>query len=104
MHDLPDSSHVSIGNGNSGDAFVPVPDKSVACTALADVTAILSPKRKSGIGHNPFEGDELLRKRLQMVKMLLWNYTNEVQPLAWMAASLQTANSFQMGTHTAKRI
>jgi hypothetical protein len=39
-----------------------------------------------------------------MVKMLLWNYTNEVQPLAWMAASLQTANSFQMGTHTAKRI
>jgi hypothetical protein len=40
MHDLPVSSHVSVGDGNSRDAFVPMPDKLVACTALADVTAI----------------------------------------------------------------
>lgn len=85
-------------------AFLPPPDRSATHLALTDVMSILSPKRKSGLGHNPFKEDELLRKRLQMVKMMLWTYTDKSQPLNWIAASLKTANSFQTSMHIAKQI
>jgi hypothetical protein len=78
--------------------FVAAPGVAEAKSALADITAILSPKRKSGIGHNPFEGDATLKRRLEMLKMFLWDY---VSMSKWFLASLKTAHAFQKGPHLA---
>ena len=96
------TSHVDVHNPDCGGKS-PL-SRLTAKAALADVTAILNPKRKSGLSHNPFEGDELLRKRLGMVKMFLWTYTDKSKPMPWMASSLKAAHAFQMSTHMAKQL
>lgn len=62
-----------------------------ACnSALSDLDDILSPRRLSGFGHNLFQGDDLLWKRLEMMKMFLWNYCKPgpaLEHLTWIAAS-----------------
>ncbi|KAG6372920.1 hypothetical protein JVT61DRAFT_6949 [Boletus reticuloceps] len=60
-----------------------------ACnSALSDLNDILSPRRRSGIGHDLFEGDNLLWKRLEMMEMFLWNYCKPaLEPLMWIRAS-----------------
>ena len=83
--------------------FVPPPSIDDARAALADISAILQPKRANGIGHHLFKGSDLLRIRLTMMKMHLWNYTAP-NSLGWIDASLKTAHSFQKSSHTAKRI
>ena len=83
--------------------FVPPPLIDDARAALADISAILQPKRADGIGHHSFKGSDLLRIRLTMMKMHLWNYTAP-NSLGWIDASLKTAHSFQKSSHTAKRI
>ncbi|OBZ79571.1 hypothetical protein A0H81_00263 [Grifola frondosa] len=80
------------------------PSSSAAIAALTDVSEILHLKRKSGIGHNPFEGDELLRRRLSMIKMLLQFYTHAIDPLPWITASLRTARGFGVGAYGARKM
>jgi hypothetical protein len=77
-----------------------------ACnSAVSDLNDILSPQRHSGIGHNLFEGDNLLWKWLEMMKMFLWNYCKPAsEPLRWVAASEQTAEAHQKGKLTARNL
>jgi hypothetical protein len=83
--------------------FDPPLSQEAAKSALADITNILHLKQKIGIGHKSFQGDELLRQRLGMMKMHLHLYTTPPLP-NWIAASLQTAQSHQKLSHTAKKI
>lgn len=93
------------GDGNtSTNRWHAPPTLLEAQSALADVSAILSPKRKSGPGHNPFDGDDLLRSRLHMVKVMFWTFIDKSEPTTWIAASLKTAHTFQRSTHTAKQL
>ena len=84
------------------------PSTEDAIKAFDAVKAILSPRRKSGVGHDPFQGDELLRKRLGMVKMMLWLFVSKPKHAprksGWIAALLKTAHAHQMSVHTAKKI
>jgi hypothetical protein len=54
----------------------------------------------------PFQGDALLRHRMEMVQMHLHLYThpNLSQRKAWISASLETANCFEHGATAAQRI
>ncbi|KAI0039257.1 hypothetical protein FA95DRAFT_1585324 [Auriscalpium vulgare] len=56
--------------------FDPAPSRDNARAALADLTKILRPPRASGIGTKPFSGDELLRRRLEMMALHLRTYTD----------------------------
>jgi hypothetical protein len=86
--------------------FVPAPSIEDAQRAHADLKTILHPPRQKGVSFRPFLGDDLLRQRLEMVKMLFWLYThpNPRQRLGWIAASMQTASNFERGTTTAQRL
>jgi hypothetical protein len=68
--------------------------------AHRDIVNILEPRRANGKGHDPFEGDETLRKRLVLVRQHLWLYTHpdEHQRLGWKAASKQAASNLERGT------
>jgi hypothetical protein len=79
--------------------FVKPPTISEAKAALDDLRTILNPKRKSGIGHNPFEGDDVLKHRLEMLKMFLWRYTDNSQGLTWIVAADTVAHSYERGSH-----
>jgi hypothetical protein len=74
--------------------------------AYEDVHAILHPKRCKGVKFVKFEGDDLLRSRLEMVRMclLLYTHPNVCERLTWINASLRTASSFGKSSHTAQRI
>jgi hypothetical protein len=90
-----ENQDVDAGCHRDGDAenpFVPAPSVVAAKAALVDLTAILNPKRKSGIGHNPFDGDNLLQHRLEMMKMFLWKFVDKKE---WAKASEEAAYSFQ---------
>jgi hypothetical protein len=84
--------------------FEPPPLRDDAKAALDDITKVLKPRRKCGIGHKPFDGDNLLQERLEMMKMFLWNYVNPLNSFGWMAASLTTAQANQCGTRTARNL
>lgn len=85
-----------------GNVHTPAPLIPAARDAHKDLTAILRPPRASGKGSKPFEGDELLRKRLQMMKMFLSVYINEAHPTTWICASKTAAHAFEMSIHTAQ--
>ena len=78
------------------------PDIKEAYSALEDITNILRPKRKNGIGHLPFNGDELLRERLQMMQMFLHVYTGKTH--GWIAASKHVAYLHRLHDATAKNL
>jgi hypothetical protein len=70
--------------------------------AHSDLAEILHPHRKNGIGYLPFDGDELLRKRLDMMRMLLWAYVDPKNPRTWTKASDHAAQAYEKSGHTAR--
>ncbi len=72
--------------------------------ALADIKGILQPKRKCGIGHTPFQYDNLLRSRLEMMQSLLTFYTDINKGRSWTASSELAAAAFGKGKRTARNI
>ncbi|KDQ56240.1 hypothetical protein JAAARDRAFT_79306 [Jaapia argillacea MUCL 33604] len=87
---------------SSSGKFEPPPSIEEAKRALKDIRDILSPWRKKGKGHLPFQGDDLLQAQLGMMKTHLWIYTSE--SLTWITASLKAASTHQRSTHTAQKI
>ena len=69
-------------------------------TTFLDVTEILNPHWKNGIGHLPFDGDDLLHKCLEMMCMFLWMYVDKKQPCTWTQACNDTVHAYQKGSHT----
>ena len=72
--------------------------------ALLDLIEILNPHRKNGIGHIPFDGDNLLRKRLEMMRMFLWMYVDQKQPRTWTEACDYTVRAHQKGGYVGRRL
>ncbi|EPQ50851.1 hypothetical protein GLOTRDRAFT_108476 [Gloeophyllum trabeum ATCC 11539] len=91
-------------DGREGDDCAGAPSIEAATAAWKDLTTILSPRRKSGIGHNPFEGDEFLRERLLMLKMHLSIFIDPNEKQTWISASLKTASVWRKSSHTAKKL
>ena len=98
--DVPNEPHTPMLKGN----YLPPPSFEAGKQALHDISLILHPKRRSGIGHNPFEGDELLQRRLQQMEMLLVLFVDKEKPIAWIQASQNVARYNQKGIYTAKMI
>jgi hypothetical protein len=76
-----------------GGTRVPAPNRDICVSALDDVQALLRPRRKNGKGHKPFDGDDLLRNRLELMRLFLSLYvTEDVIPgtgwLGWQQSSL----------------
>ncbi|GJF00210.1 hypothetical protein PsYK624_164900 [Phanerochaete sordida] len=66
-----------------------------ASAAHDDITNLLRPRRRNGIGHLHFtKGDDLQRK-LEQMRMFLYQYTQGVS--TWTAASLQIARMWEEG-------
>ncbi|KAH9912824.1 uncharacterized protein B0H18DRAFT_857820, partial [Fomitopsis serialis] len=75
-----------------------------AKAALEDISNLLRPWRASGKGHKAFSGDDLLRRRLEMMKNMLWHYTRDIDRHTWQKASLDAAHAFDQGRTTAETI
>jgi hypothetical protein len=84
--------------------FQPPPSLDVSRKALKDISAVVSPKQKAGVGYNSYEEDKLLRTRMMMMKMFLWFYTDQSCPVSWMVASIKAAHAYQKSTDMAKRL
>jgi len=63
----------------NGQRHLP-PTISAYKTALSDLNEILHSHCKNRMGHLPFDGDELLRKCLDIMRMFLWTYVNQKNP------------------------
>ena len=78
----------------------PVPQKApsieLARSALYDIHEILYPPRNKGSGYKKAKIDDLLRKRLEMMRIMLSGY---VGGQSWMAASLRSAQVMERGYH-----
>jgi hypothetical protein len=98
--DLPNEPHTP----KPKCTFLPPPSFKAAKEAFHVISLILRPKRKSGIGHNPFKGDELLRACLQQMEMFLVLFVDKENPITWIQASQDVACYNQKITHTAKMI
>jgi hypothetical protein len=87
-------------------AYMPAPSIPDARDAHTAIKAMLRPARVKGRPFVPFTGDDLLRRRMEMVQMLLWLFVHPdpTQRLLWKAASLRTASCFEKSSSTAKRI
>lgn len=107
------------GNTNDGDAasanrpdagaqtqqglYVPPPKVADAQSALDDIKALLMPRKPSGKGRKTFDGDDVLRTRMEMIRMHLWTYVSGTPP-SWIDASFRTANAHQRGYHLARQL
>lgn len=75
-----------------GNVLTWVPSQIDARAPLNDIVGILRPERLNGKGHKnfPFEGDEVLRRRTNMMEIFLRTFktTDLRQRRSWQAASL----------------
>jgi hypothetical protein len=95
----------STFDGELRDGHKRLPPTIPACQeALLDVIEILNPQRKNGIGHLTFDGDDVLRKHLEMMRMFLWMYVDQKQPRTWTEACDDTVHAHQKGSHTRRRL
>jgi hypothetical protein len=91
---------------NPSQAYVPAPSLEEARDAHLAVKLLLHPVWVKGVPFAPFNGDDLLQHRMEMVQMMLWLFThpNPGKRLLWKAASLKAALCFEKSTSTAARI
>jgi hypothetical protein len=96
----------STEDGAASTGFIPPPPFEDAQRAHLDLVAILAPRRGNGQGHSAFEGDEVLRKRLGMMRQHLWLYTHpdEQERLGWQHASEKAASINERSRWTAKHL
>ena len=77
--------------------YTPPPSLDTATLALADLTRILQPPRKTGSGYHDPQLDPVFRSRLEHMQQYLSAYVNvqSVTSNKWIAASVQVAVSVQ---------
>ena len=77
--------------------YTPPPSLDTATLALADLTQILRPPRKTGNGYRDPQLDSVFRSRLEHMQQFLSAYVNiqSVTSNRWIAASVQVAISVQ---------
>jgi hypothetical protein len=96
-----------LGNMNAAlrhthNAYKRAPDIELAAAALDVLIKLLVPDRVSDRHLDPFEGEKLLRKQMNMVKDLLMLYT--VKRDGWIAASLTVARLHRRSAKQARSI
>ncbi|KAI0715843.1 hypothetical protein C8Q72DRAFT_891675 [Fomitopsis betulina] len=85
--------------------FVPPPPVSDAKHALVDLTKLLRPHRPGhSKGYKHFFGDDLLRRHLEMMKMMLWHYTRDIDCCSWTKASTDAADAHDRGGTTTQSL
>lgn len=74
--------------------------------ALKDLVEIISPRRKSGIGHKDPHHDALLRSRLTSMKIFMWKYADTalLTYAKWVPSSEAAANNLQHGYNHAQKL
>ncbi|KAF8156692.1 hypothetical protein B0H34DRAFT_847462 [Crassisporium funariophilum] len=84
--------------------FFPI-DKAAAGAALAELKLILKPKRNVK-GHRYADPglDNITRKRLESMKMLLWCYIDPIHNRSFSAAALHVAQTQTRGIYWAKKL
>jgi hypothetical protein len=91
-----------LGNANAAlrrthNAYEQAPGIEKAAAALAVLIKLLFPDQVSARHQDPFEGERLLRKQMDMVKdlLMLYAHPNSNKREGWMAASLTVARLHQ---------
>ena len=88
--------------------FVSPPTLEDARLALADIKKVLKPPRKTGKGYKDPKIDLVLRGRLELMKMFLWQYTDIESRVkgekgkTWIGASLSVAHAAKRGPWLAR--
>ena len=82
--------------------FEPPPTIDVAKLALADIKRVLKPHRDTGAGYKDPKIDLLLRGRLDLMKLFLWQYISTNN--GWIASSLHVAHAAERGPWLAKQL
>lgn len=67
------------------------PSQELAEAALANLLALLRPHKANGHGYLPFDGDELLKSRIQQMVQLLTKYT--MTKTTWITASKEVTEA-----------
>lgn len=96
-------AQAQVESSTSSTAWVPPPKVTDAQSALDDLKALLAPRKPSGKGRKEFNGGDVLRTRMDMMRQMLWTYISG-KPPAWIDASLRTANAFQRGRNCARQL
>lgn len=73
-------------------AFQLPPDLEAAGRAYADIKKLIKPPRDTGVGYKDPNLDLVLRGRLELMKMFLWQYLDG-SAQGWIAASLKMAHA-----------
>lgn len=73
--------------------YHPAPSLKDAKAAHADLSNLLRPRKKNGIGYLHFDGDDRLHHRLEQMRMFLYRYINGVA--SWMVVSPQVVTNFE---------
>lgn len=89
-------------NGHSTTAYTPAPAHGDAKRALDDLTFLLKPRNTNG-RRIPFEGDDYLRSRLELMESFLHLYVTHTE-LTWIAASNRAADAKRQGVAAAKTL
>ena len=105
--DAPEHSHPSSASQQTDTAtptarFQPAPSIREAISAHKDIKNLLRPRRKNGIGHLRFDGDDGLRHRMEQMRMFLYRYSGGTS--GWMAASLEVAGLYEEGEYRARQL
>ncbi|TBU40039.1 hypothetical protein BD309DRAFT_982699 [Dichomitus squalens] len=86
-------------------SFVPPPSMEEARSALHDLKTLIRPPRKCRRGSGHFTtGDDRLLSHLWQMQMFLSDYVSSGNTKQWGALSLETAQRWQKGTHTARSL
>jgi hypothetical protein len=74
--------------------------------AHKDISEILEPQRRNGKGHDHFEGDDTLRKRLTLVRLHLWlfSHPDPSEQLGWKAASRRACSDLERKNASAEQV
>lgn len=88
------------------DEFLPPPSCNIAQAARDDLDLLLRPRRKSGVGHKLFTGNDQLQLHMEQMKIFLHFYVHpfEEKVLTWTLASVRVAQAFQKGTYHARKL
>jgi hypothetical protein len=93
---LPDETTVELEQNvrtrvSNSRVYCPPPDRKIVAAALYDLNLMLVPDCVSIRSKDPFAGEKVLRKRMNIMKDFFLLYTREKGPENWIEASISAA-------------